>query len=325
MTSTKPQRPKLSIIVIVYNMQREAPRTLFSLSADYQQEVDPRDYEVIVVENGSTAPLSPTQVNQFGANFHYHRIDEASPSPASAINVGVTRSSAACIGVMIDGARMASPGIIALAFKALENFARPVVSTIGFHLGPTAQPLSVTQGYNQQVEDELLASVNWRRNGYQLFEISALAHSSRQGWLGPIAESNLTFLPRTLFDELEGFDEHFDLPGGGFVNLDFHNRANELLGVTSITLFGEATFHQVHGGVMTNRPHKQLRRALKAYHKQYKKIRGVRFRENNKVGMLLGFPKAEALNSLKNNCELLLREIDASQFHASLEYGQPYF
>jgi len=315
----------LSIIVIVYNMQREAPRTLFSLSADYQQGVDPRDYEVIVVENGSTEPLSSAQVGQFGSNFHYHRIDEASPSPASAINIGASRSSAACIGVMIDGARMASPGVIALAFKALENFARPVVSTIGFHLGPTSQPLSVTQGYNQQVEDELLASVSWRRNGYQLFEISALAHSCRQGWLGPITESNLTFLPRALFDELEGFDERFDLPGGGLVNLDFHKRANGLPDVTSITLFGEATFHQVHGGIMTNRPQRQLRRALKTYNKQYKKIRGVGFRISDEVGMLLGFPKAEALNALRKNCESMLRKTDASPFRALLGHIRSYF
>lgn len=309
-TSPTPRRPKLAIVVVVYNMQREAPRTLYALSADCQQGVNSQDYEVIVIENGSSAPLSPAEVSRFGDNFHYHRIDDASPSPAGAINFGATQSDAANIGVMIDGARIASPGVVALALQALENFDRPVVSTIGFHLGPAAQPISVTQGYDQQVEDQLLASVDWRQNAYRLFEISALAYSSSKGWLGPIAESNLSFLPRALFDELEGFDERFDLPGGGLVNPDFHNRANKLSEITPITLFGEATFHQVHGGIMTNRPHNKMRRPLKAYHKQYKSIRGVRFRQNEIAGMLLGFPKPEVLTTLKNNCESMLKSTD---------------
>ena len=38
-------------------MTREAPRTLRSLSPGYQQGIHPDDYEVIVVENGSSAPL----------------------------------------------------------------------------------------------------------------------------------------------------------------------------------------------------------------------------------------------------------------------------
>lgn len=312
MTAISPKplgTPKLAIVVIVYNMQREAPRTLYSLSTDCQQGVNPQDYEVVVVENGSSAPLLPAQVRRFGDNFRYHRIDDASPSPAGAINFGATQSTAANIGVMIDGARIASPGVVALALQALENFARPVVSTIGFHLGPAAQPISVTQGYNQQVEDQLLASVDWRQNVYRLFEISALAYSSSKGWLGPISESNLSFLPRALFDELAGFDERFDLPGGGLVNPDFHKRANRLSEVTPITLFGEATFHQVHGGIMTNRPHTKIRRALKAYCKQYKRIHGARYRKNEIAGMLMGFPKSEVLKTLRNNCESMLQKL----------------
>lgn len=315
--------PKLAIVVIVYNMQREAPRTLYSLSVDCQQGVDSQDYEVIVVENGSSAPLSPADVTQFGGNFRYFYIDDASPSPAGAINYGAAQSDAANIGVMIDGARIASPGVVALALQALENFTRPVVSTIGFHLGPAAQPLSVTQGYNQKVEDELLASVDWRQNVYRLFEISALAYSSSKGWLGPITESNLSFLPRDLFDELEGFDERFDLPGGGLVNLDFHNRANTLAEITPITLFGEATFHQVHGGIMTNRPHTKMRRSLRAYEKQYKNIRGVRFHENEIAGMLLGFPNSQMLKTLKINCESMLQKLDVERLRPVP--GEGYF
>jgi hypothetical protein len=36
--------PKLSVVVVVHNMAREAPRTLFSLSARYQRDIDKKDY-----------------------------------------------------------------------------------------------------------------------------------------------------------------------------------------------------------------------------------------------------------------------------------------
>ena len=34
------RKPSLSVVVVVYNMPREAPRTLLSLSATYQRHID---------------------------------------------------------------------------------------------------------------------------------------------------------------------------------------------------------------------------------------------------------------------------------------------
>ena len=48
------RKPAVSVVVVVYNMAREAPRTLYSLSAAYQRDISAEDYEVIVVDNGST-------------------------------------------------------------------------------------------------------------------------------------------------------------------------------------------------------------------------------------------------------------------------------
>ena len=49
----RPTSIDLSVVVVFYNMRREAARTLHSLSRAYQQGIDDLDYEVIVVENGS--------------------------------------------------------------------------------------------------------------------------------------------------------------------------------------------------------------------------------------------------------------------------------
>lgn len=305
--TTDAPAPQLSIIVVIFNMRREAPRTLFSLSSAYQKIVSAANYEVIVVENGSSAPLAAAEVARFGSNFRYLWIDDASPSPAGAINRGVTLARAPWVGVMIDGARIATPGVVALALQCLERFERAVVGTVGFHLGPDTQMYSLRHGYNQTIEDELLARVKWQTHGYRLFEIGSQAGSSPLNWLGTINESNLIFLPRALFDELHGYDERFALPGGGIVNLDFYRRACDLPNSTLITLFGEATFHQVHGGAITNQPASELPRRLQTYGEEYLRIRGVPFERSDRQPLLFGHARPEIMPWLRKACDFAAR------------------
>lgn len=233
-------------------MAREISRTLYTLSGEYQRGVNTDDYEVIVVDNGSAEPLDASLVQSFGLNFRLIRLD-GSPSPAPAINTAVAQANGEAISVCIDGARMLSPGIVRRTLQALQIHSDPLISTIGLHLGPILQNRSMLQGYNQQVEDALLETVNWRHDGYELFRISCLAGSSRRGWFRPIAESNFVTVRRNSYDRLGGFDERFITPGGGLVNLDFYRKAAEQLDQV-VMLLGEGSFHQFHGGVATNTP-----------------------------------------------------------------------
>ena len=211
-------------MVVVYNMAREAPRTLFSLSAAFQRDIRAEDYEVIVVDNGSMPPFDPQVLAALEGNFRLIRIDPAPSSPVYAINRGIAAASGEVIGVMIDGARIASPGIIGFAAMAARLSDRFIALTLGFHLGPKVQMKSVPEGYDQHQEDRLLASSGWMEDGYRLFDISVFAGSSSWGWFRPINESNAIFMRRPLWDELEGYDERFTSPGGGLVNLDLFAR-----------------------------------------------------------------------------------------------------
>lgn len=240
----------LSIVVVVFNMRREAPRTLETLRFDYQG-IDPSLYEVIVVDNGPSCPLGSDLVASIDPQYRYFPYPADSPSPAAAINAAVREAKGQSIGLLIDGARMLSPGILRYSLLALRAYSRPLISTLGCHLGSMPQQQSVAQGYTRDQEDALLDSIDWRSDGYRLFDISCLAGSSKYGILAPLAESNALFMPRQLFEELGGFDEGFRTPGGGLANLDFYQRAQQLDGVQLVTLLGEATFHQVHGGVTT--------------------------------------------------------------------------
>lgn len=284
---------KLSMIVVAYNMRREVPRTLYSLTTDFQRGIDAADYEVIVVENGSSDALTREEVEAFGPNFRYHYIEDASPSPANAINVGAALARGKHLGIMIDGARLVSPGMLAQALTLLEQFDRAFIGTISFHLGPKSQTESVTEGYTKQVEDELLKSVDWRNSGYRLFEISALAATCLSAGAGPIGESNLVFLSQALFDELDGYDERFDIPGGGIVNLDFYKRGCELPDSPLFTIFGEGTFHQMHGGVMSNRPQEDVPSEVEIYRAQYRAIRGEEFSVSRRTPLMVSHPTAD--------------------------------
>jgi cephalosporin hydroxylase/glycosyltransferase involved in cell wall biosynthesis len=274
MVETLERKPDLSVVVVVYNMPREAPRTLHSLSAAYQRHIDPDDYEVIVVDNGSNPPFDPKLIEGLSGNFRLIRIDNAQPSPAHAINRGLAEARGDIIGVMIDGARIATPGLLHFAHDGARLYEKAVVATLGWYLGHDFQGWSMQCGYDQAREDALLESIYWPNDGYRLFEIGAMDESSVDGWFRPISESNALFLRRELWELLGGVDERFDFPGGGLINLDTLSRILEWPDAEVVILLGEATFHQLHGGVNTNAPRDRQRANWALWESQYTSLRG---------------------------------------------------
>jgi hypothetical protein len=268
------RKPEVSVVVVVHNMDREAPRTLYSLSAAYQQNIAADEYEVIVVDNGSTPPLDPKIIDGLSGNFRLIRLDPAPPSPAHAINCGLAKARGNVIGVMIDGARMVTPGLLHFAKVGAQLYPYPVVTTLGWYLGFDHQRWSVDAGYDEAQEDALLASVDWPKDGYRLFEIASLDGSSIDGYFAPVAESTAMFLPRKMWDALAGVDERFDVPGGGFLNLDTFRRAAELPESKPVILLGEGAFHQVHNGIASNSEYESFAKSIANWRDQYTSIRG---------------------------------------------------
>ena len=266
---------KLSVVVIAFNIPRELPRTLWTLSGAYQRDNATEDYEVLVVDNGSTPPVNPQDFADLKGNFRFLRIDDARPSPAQAINKGLAAATGDVVGVMIDGARMVSPGMLNYALQGASLGADNVVGALGWYLGFDFQRNAMQFGYNQAAEDKLLDSVDWRGNGYALFDIATLDESSMDGWFSPIAELNVIFLHKQKWVQLGGFDEQFDLPGGGLVNLDLYARAIEDPDAHLVLLMGEASFHQFHHGVATNSSAEKALQDWDHWAHQYEQIRGM--------------------------------------------------
>jgi glycosyltransferase involved in cell wall biosynthesis len=267
-------RPKLSIVVVCYEMAAQIRNTLRSLLPPYQRGVETSDYEIILIDNGS-AKILDDETRTISPNLQYIYLspNKSSSNPASAMNRAATLSRAPLLCLMIDGARMLTPGVLSWAMRLLELAPGAMVEVRGWHLGPKWQPESVAEGYNHDIECHLLDQVRWWENGYRLFDISSGSAQTKRGISQPASESNCLFVSRALFDRLGGFDERYKEAGGGLVNLDFYARA--VAAADHVwTLLGEGTFHQVHGGAATSLSLEELRLAIVRWSAESSTLRG---------------------------------------------------
>lgn len=284
--------PTISIVIVAFDMARELPRTIQSLLPPYQRGLDEGDVEIIVADNGSTRPVEAADLPGRGA-VRVVRIDDGGVSPCRAINRAAALAGAPLLGVAIDGARMASPGLVANAMRAARALEPAFVASLGFHLGPKTQQVSTTEGYTRDVEDELLAQVGWPSDGYRLFEICALGESYRHGVTRPLPETTFFVTPKAAFERLGGFDERFQALGGGFANYDFYERSVSDAGLNPVLLLGEGTFHQLHYGATTQaggigRAAPSGRTLAEDYHAEYVAIRGAPPQPPSRVPHLFG-------------------------------------
>lgn len=268
----------VSFVLIVYDMPAQAQNTVRSLLPDYQRGVRPQDYEVLIVENESANTISKEFLGTLPYNFSYHLRKETQPTPIHAINYGIECARGDNICVMIDGARLLTPGVVKNTILGHRISNRAVVTVPGYHLGFEVQQKAVGSGYDVDTEQALMRSICWPEDGYRLFDISCFSGSCAAGFYLPHGESNCISMPRELWKALGGYDVRFDMRGGGVVNLDLYKRACEYPDTTHVFLQGEGTFHQFHGGVTTGGENAEVRQKfVNAILEQYKQIHGRDF------------------------------------------------
>lgn len=292
-------RRRLSVIICVYNMPREAPRTILSAGLPYQKDVTAADYEVIVVDNGSERRLSPNYLQTVPAGVRIIDMPDARPSPVFALNWAARNLATGDILLFaIDGARIFSDRLYAAALAAHDLVGDAFVYTLGWHIGPKLQSQSIEEGYDEAEEDRLIAQCGWPHRPAGLYEISVFAGSSLPGFFGRIAESNAFSVPRSLFERIGGFDERFRLPGGGLANLEIFSRYVCRDGARNVCLLSEGSFHQTHGGVATSGKIK-----FDAFNVEHRQILGRDYRPPVYDALYYGQIRPEAVQFLRSSLD----------------------
>jgi hypothetical protein len=282
------RQPRLSFILVVYNMQRQAMNTLYSLSARHQQNVDACDYEIIVVENASASTLVEADVLALGDNFRYFLRHESSQSPVGAINFGFSQIRAANICLMIDGARMVTPRVVEYALMGCTADIDALIAVPGYSLGWQDQRFNIEAAYDETAEMALLSSINWQQNGYRLFDIATISGANPNGCMNPLMECNCVITSAKNFAAIGGANPDFQLPGGGSINLHIFRQLGMLPASRHyFVMAGEGSFHQFHGGITTAQ-WSDLDEVLESHRKQLHSYWGNHFHSLRREAMLLG-------------------------------------
>lgn len=295
------RKPRLSIVVIVYKMPDQAERTLHSLSSRHQQGVAESDYEIIVVENHSDRLLGAERALRQGGNIRYFHRNETERTPVHAINYGASMARGSHLAIMIDGARMVTPGVVKGALDAFRLEPEAAVSAPGYHIGHKLQQVAVNEGYNEQVEAGLLRDINWPENGYRLFDIAVLSGSCQGGFFQANYESNFIAMSRRKWCQLGGVNPRYNDFGGGNANLDLYKRLLESPETPFYLLYSEGSFHQFHGGVTTGTLKEERERIYKQLDDQDREIRGENRSAPSVRPILLGAPHPHVLRFLDHS------------------------
>ncbi len=217
-------------------------------------------------------------------------LPSARSTPASVWR-GATRSA-----LMIDGAHVLTPGVLHFGMLGLRTYAPAVVGTQQWYIGPGQQPQAILGGYDQSAEDELFAAIDWPGDGYRLFDIGQFVGD--RDWFDGLWESNCLFVPRALIEQSGAFDPSFSMPGGGYANLELYERLGSSPDVTSVTILGEGSFHQVHGGTTTNEPEVDARHGeLASYSDHFTDLRGQSYRGHGKPTHYVGSMRPNTMRS----------------------------
>lgn len=292
--------PKVSIIVIFYHMKRQAMNTLASLSVLAQKNVSESDYEIIAIENSSPEMLDPDAIKAIGGNIRYFAREEASKSPAAAINFALEKAKAPFIGLMIDGARLVTPRVVEYSIMASRINQDCLVSVPGYFIGPCEHQFSDLFNYSEEKEINYLEKIRWQENPYRLFDFCTMSAANPRGVFIPFMECNCIFTSLKNFKAIGGANERFDLPGGGAINSHiFFNLAALRQCEPFFILPGEGSFHQLHNGVTTS-PKKNRNDLLHDFKKQLQEICGInKFRSICREPVLLGSVTSHSMKFLK--------------------------
>ena len=150
--------------------------------------------------------------------------EDATPSPAPALNRGIADRRGRAVALMIDGAHVLTPGVLRFGDARPDDLRargrrRRSSGTSGRASRTRRSPRATTASY----EDRLFEQIDWPTDGYRLFDDRPL-HRRPRLVRRAVGEQLHLRAARRCSSRSGLMDESFSMPGGGFANLDFFER-----------------------------------------------------------------------------------------------------
>jgi glycosyltransferase involved in cell wall biosynthesis len=176
---------KTSIIIITYNGSRKIPVLLNSIAA-----LEEKNFEVIIVNDGST-DNTVNVIEQLSLPFEHKLYTQENKGRASAKNAGAKNASHEILWFLDDDMRVA-PGALTAHLLHHARFSGTI--SVGTQIDDKEQMLTDIQQYKCVISDI------WKKQ----IESAANPLSAESLYM---TSANVS-MPRSVFDRLNGFDEH---------------------------------------------------------------------------------------------------------------------
>jgi hypothetical protein len=173
--------PHVSIVVVLRASTEHGDDSLHSLSAHHQRHVESEDYEIVIVEEGPLPAFGRERATAHGDNVrHFHAPEGAS------LDFLLERTRASLVGFVGVGPHLVTPRLVEHLLHAKKVSECPAVFVPEYRIG----------GGEKETAAALLATVDWRRNGYALFDIGGFRDDAYGGFFGTTAATNTVFLSK---------------------------------------------------------------------------------------------------------------------------------
>ncbi|PPC76747.1 hypothetical protein C4K68_13880 [Pokkaliibacter plantistimulans] len=191
----------ITILIYAKDTKKELRRTLRALKDDYQKKAENFTWEIIVLDDNPSPSISAEQLGSILPGVKVVHNSSFGQSAFDFIKQSYSLASGKLIGLWTDASYIASPGTLHHAYNAWLSDSKSVIGLLSFQLGFDVHSRSVLEGFTEVVEQDLLKSVSWLKDGYKLFDISVLEEPSN-GWFGCLNNCNVFFLDRELFSKI---------------------------------------------------------------------------------------------------------------------------
>ena len=189
---------------------------------------------------------------------------------------------------MIDGAHVLTPGVLHFGMLGLSTYAPAVVSDAAVVRRPRRAARGRGQGLRRGLRGPALRADRMAGRRLPAVRHRALHRRPRLVRRAVGEQLHLRAALAARPGRRDGPRASI-APGGGFANLDFFERMTTSPRINLVTILGEGSFHQVHGGTTTNAPESAERKELLgSYGEQYAEIRGNVFKSPAKIVHYVG-------------------------------------